>query len=50
MKSLPPQYARPRLAATPKFLKTALFFGLCCQRIFPVAPSIAKTFASFVVT
>jgi hypothetical protein len=49
MKSFPPQYDRPRFATTPKFLKRALFGGFRCQRIFPVAPSIAKTLASFVV-
>ena len=35
MKSLPPQYARPRLAATPKFLKTALFVRLVLPEDLP---------------
>ena len=35
MKSLPSQYARPRFATMPKFLKTALFRGLYCQMHLP---------------
>ena len=49
-KSLPSQYARPRLATMPKFLKTPLSLGLNCHTTLPVAPSMRKTLSSFVVT
>ena len=50
MKSRPSQYASPRFATMPKFLKTPLFGGLYCQSTLPVTPSSAKTLSSFVVT
>jgi len=50
MNRRPSQYARPRLATMPKFLKNPLFRGLYCQSTLPVAPSSAKTLSSFVVT
>ena len=50
MKSLPPQYARPRLAATPKLTKRPLFFGRYSHFTLPVAPSSANAKLLFVVT
>ena len=50
MKSLPPQYASPRFAATPKLTKRPLFRGLYSHLTLPVSPSSAKTKLLFVVT